>query len=189
MSSRTLARRLTEGHLVTRHLLRALPMTPTLRCLRLEWCRARQDWTATEWNQVIFSDEYRFNFSSDDNRVRMWRPHDERLNPAFTLQLTTFYFAPTASTAGVMIWGAIVCDSRSPLIFIHDTMAVQWYVHAIFQPHVLPLMAGLPGAIFQQDNFRPHTERMLQDYLRHIITLLWHALSSDLSPSEHIWVH
>ncbi|GFS97802.1 hypothetical protein TNCV_2017801 [Trichonephila clavipes] len=29
---------------------------------------------AAEWNQVVFSDESRFNRSSDDNRVRVWRP-------------------------------------------------------------------------------------------------------------------
>ncbi|GFX27650.1 uncharacterized protein TNCV_107481 [Trichonephila clavipes] len=28
------------------------------------------------------------------------------------------------------------------------------------QPHVLPLMQRLPGAIFQQDNSRPHTTRL-----------------------------
>ncbi|GFU99488.1 hypothetical protein TNCV_4763491 [Trichonephila clavipes] len=27
-----------------------------------------------KWSQVVFSDESRFNFGSDDNRVRVWRP-------------------------------------------------------------------------------------------------------------------
>ncbi|GFT16608.1 transposable element Tcb2 transposase [Trichonephila clavipes] len=48
--------------------------------------------------QVIFSDESKFNHSNDDNRVRVWRPRGERLNPAFSLQLHT------APTAGVMVW-------------------------------------------------------------------------------------
>lgn len=183
VSSRTIARRLAEGHLVSRRPLRVLPMTPTHRRLRLEWCRARQDWTATEWNQVVFSDESRFNLSSDDNRVRVWRLRGERLNPAFALQ------RHTAPTAGVMVWGAIAYDTRSPLILIHGTMTAQRYVHDILQPHVLPLMARLPGAIFQQDNARPHTARMSQDCLRHITTLPWPARSPDLSPIEHIWDH
>ncbi|GFT74017.1 transposable element Tcb2 transposase [Trichonephila clavipes] len=54
-----------------------------------------------EWNQVVFSDEFRFNLSSDDNRIRVWRPRGERLNPAFALQRYT------APTAGVMVWGTI----------------------------------------------------------------------------------
>ncbi|GFX40272.1 transposable element Tcb2 transposase [Trichonephila clavipes] len=97
VSSRTIRRRLAKRHLGSRRLLRVLPLTPTLphRRLRLEWCRARGNWTAVEWNQVVFSDESRFNLSSD-----------------------------------------------------------------ILQPHVLPLMQRLPGAIFQQDNARPLTARL-----------------------------
>ncbi|GFU93269.1 hypothetical protein TNCV_1860001 [Trichonephila clavipes] len=33
-----------------------------------------------EWDQGVFSDESRFNFSIDDNRIRVCMPHGERLN-------------------------------------------------------------------------------------------------------------
>ncbi|GFS74345.1 transposable element Tcb2 transposase [Trichonephila clavipes] len=46
---------------------------------------------------------------------------------------------------------------------------------------------GLPGAIFQQDNARPHTTRAAQDFLRHFQTLPWPARFPDLSPVEHVW--
>ncbi|GFS79161.1 transposable element Tcb1 transposase [Trichonephila clavipes] len=59
------------------------PVNETATSLRLEWCHARGNWTAAEWNQVVFSNESRFNLSNDDNRVRVWRPSGERLNPAF----------------------------------------------------------------------------------------------------------
>ncbi|GFV45851.1 transposable element Tcb1 transposase [Trichonephila clavipes] len=77
---------------------RVLPLTPIYRRLRLEWCRARGNWTAVEWNHVTFSDESRFNLSGDDNRVCVWRPRGEGLNPVFALQ------RHTTPTAGVMIW-------------------------------------------------------------------------------------
>ncbi|GFX42444.1 transposable element Tcb2 transposase [Trichonephila clavipes] len=67
---RTIRRRLAEVHLGSRCPLRVLPLTPTHRRLRWEWCHTRGNWTAEEWNQVVFSDESRFNPSSDDNRVR-----------------------------------------------------------------------------------------------------------------------
>ncbi|GFV85712.1 transposable element Tcb2 transposase [Trichonephila clavipes] len=41
VSSRTIRRRLAEGHLGSRRPLRELPLTPTHRLLRLERCRAR----------------------------------------------------------------------------------------------------------------------------------------------------
>ncbi|GFY23667.1 transposable element Tcb2 transposase [Trichonephila clavipes] len=156
-----------------------LPLTYTHQRLRLEWCRARGNWTAAEWNKVVFSDESRFNLSSDDTRVRVWRPSAQRLNPAFALQ------RHTALTAGVMVWGAIAYNTRSPLVLIHGTMTAQRDVHDILQPNVLPLMQRLLGALFQQDNARPHTARVSQVCLRTVTTLPW----SDLSPIEHIWDH
>ncbi|GFW00454.1 transposable element Tcb2 transposase [Trichonephila clavipes] len=44
-----------------------------------------------------------------------------------------------------------------------------------------------PGAIFQQDNARPHTARVSQDFLRHFQILPFPARSPDLSPVEHVW--
>ncbi|GFX99490.1 DUF4817 domain-containing protein [Trichonephila clavipes] len=47
-SSRTIQRRLTEGHLGSQCPLRVLPLTPTHQHLRLEWSHARENWTAAE---------------------------------------------------------------------------------------------------------------------------------------------
>ncbi|GFX82511.1 transposable element Tcb2 transposase [Trichonephila clavipes] len=114
---------------------------------------------------VVFSNKSRFNLSSDNNRVRVWRPLGKRLHPAFVLQ------RPTVSTTSVMVWGAIAYNTRSLLVLIRGTMAAQWYAHGILQPHVLPFIQWLPGAIFQLDNDRPQTARVSQDSLRTITTL------------------
>ncbi|GFV37184.1 RNase H domain-containing protein [Trichonephila clavipes] len=86
-----------------------------------------------------------------------------------------------------MVWGVIAY--RSPLVLIRATMTAQRYVHDILQPHVLPLMQRLPGAIFQQDNAWPHTARVSQDCLRTATTLPWPARSPYLCPIEYIWDH
>ncbi|GFU77937.1 transposable element Tcb2 transposase [Trichonephila clavipes] len=83
-----------KGYLGSWRPLHVLPFTPTYRRRRLEWCHARRKSTAVEWNHIVFSDEFRFNLISEDNRVRVWRPHGERLNSIFALQRLT---APTAS--------------------------------------------------------------------------------------------
>ncbi|GFX99814.1 transposable element Tcb1 transposase [Trichonephila clavipes] len=68
-------------------------------------------------------------------------------------------------------------------------MTAQRYVHDIMQPHVLSLMQRLPGAIFQQDNARPHMARVSQDCLHTVTTLSWPPQSPDLFPIEYIWDH
>ncbi|GFX88734.1 transposable element Tcb2 transposase [Trichonephila clavipes] len=55
----TIRRYLATGHLGSWHPLNVLLLSPTPRRLRLKWCRAPGNWTATEWNQVIFIDESR----------------------------------------------------------------------------------------------------------------------------------
>ncbi|GFV12821.1 transposable element Tcb2 transposase [Trichonephila clavipes] len=50
-----------------------------------------------------------------------------------------------------------------------------------------PFLNGLPGAIFQQDNARPHTARVAQDFLRHIQTLPLPAGSPNLPSVVHVW--
>ncbi|GFT25824.1 transposable element Tcb2 transposase [Trichonephila clavipes] len=183
VSSGTIRRCLSERHLGSRRPLRELPLTPTHRRLRLDWCHTRGNWTATECNQVLFSDESKFNLSSNDYRVRVWRPRGERLNPGFALQ------RHTAPTAGVMVWGVIAKNTLSPLVLICSTMTAQQYVHKILQPLVLPLMQWLPGANFQQDNTRPHTARVSQECFLYVTTLSWPARSPDLSSTKHIWDH
>ncbi|GFU19993.1 transposable element Tcb2 transposase [Trichonephila clavipes] len=106
----TASSRLAEGHLESWRPLCVLSLTPTHRCLRLEWCRAPGNWLAAEWNQVIFSDDSRFNLISDDNRVLGWRPHGKCLNPSFALQ------RHTTSTASVMVWGDIIYNTRYPVV-------------------------------------------------------------------------
>ncbi|GFT28407.1 retrovirus-related Pol polyprotein from transposon 412 [Trichonephila clavipes] len=69
---------------------------------------------------------------------------------------------------------------------MRGTLTVQRYVEDIFQPHVGPFLNGLPGTIFLQDNARPHTARVAQDFLRPFQTLPWPACSPDLSPVEHV---
>ncbi|GFX82406.1 transposable element Tc3 transposase [Trichonephila clavipes] len=176
----TISRHLAEGNLKSKRPFRALPLTPEHRQKRLQWCQSRSMWNVTDWQKVVFSDKYWFVWGTDDNRVRVWRCPGEWYNSPRTV------LRHTARTAGVMVWGAIAYDSRSTLIVMRRTLTGQRYVDDILRPHVGPFLNGLPGAIFQKDNARPHTARIAQEFLRHFQTLPWPARSPDLSPVEHV---
>ncbi|GFV54372.1 transposable element Tcb2 transposase, partial [Trichonephila clavipes] len=120
------------------------------------------------WAKVVFSDEsvcFDNRDSCDDNRMYGCGARlGERYNSHTVLR-------HTALTDGVMVWGGIAYDSRSILIVIRGTLTDQRYADDILSPHVGPFINGLPGAIFQQYNARPHTARVAQDFLRHFQTL------------------
>ncbi|UYV84269.1 hypothetical protein LAZ67_X001712, partial [Cordylochernes scorpioides] len=180
ISTRTISRRLVANGLHSCRPLRRLPLTPPNRRQRLEWCRARSTWM-TEWHRVVFSDESRFCLSSDSRRVRVWRRRGERSNPAAIVE------RPTVRQRGIMVWGAIAYDSRSPLLRIQGTMTAQRYVDDVLRPVTLPYLQGVPNALYQQDNTRPHTARISQQALQDVQMLPWPPYSPDLSPIEHVW--
>ncbi|UYV71905.1 hypothetical protein LAZ67_9001013 [Cordylochernes scorpioides] len=180
ISTVTISRRLVAHGLHSCRPLRRLPLTPPNRRQRLEWCRARSTWM-TEWHRVVFSDESRFCLSSDSRRVRVWRRRGERSNPAAIVE------RPTVRQRGIMVWGAIAYDSRSPLLRIQGTMTAQRYVDDVLRPVTLPYLQGVPNALYQQDNARPHTARISQQALQDVQMLPWPPYSPDLSPIEHVW--
>ncbi|UYV78732.1 hypothetical protein LAZ67_16002585 [Cordylochernes scorpioides] len=176
----TISRRLVANGLHSCRPLRRLPLAPPNRRQRLEWCRARSTWM-TEWHRVVFSDESRFCLSSDSRRVRVWRRRGERSNSAAIVE------RPTVLQRGIMVWGAIAYDSRSPLLRIQGTMTAQRYVDDVLRPVTLPYLQGGPNALYQQDNARPHTAQISQQALQDVQILPWPPYSPDLSPIEHVW--
>ncbi|GFW91124.1 transposable element Tcb2 transposase [Trichonephila clavipes] len=151
---------LAEANLKSKRPFHALPLTPEHRHLRLQWCQARSMWNVTDWQRVVFSDEFRFVLGTDDNRVRVWRCPGERYNSSHTV------LRLTARTTGAMVWGAIAYNSRSTLIVMSGTSMGQRYIDDILRRHVGPFLNCLPGAIFHQDNARPHTVKVAQVSLR-----------------------
>ncbi|UYV74792.1 hypothetical protein LAZ67_12001004 [Cordylochernes scorpioides] len=148
ISTRTISRRLVANGLHSCRPLRRLPLTPPNRRQRLEWCRARSTWM-TEWHRVVFSDESRFCLSSDSRRVRVWRRRGERSNPAAIVE------RPTVRQRGIMVWGAIAYDSRSPLLRIQGTMTAQRYVDDVLRPVTLPYLQGVPNALYYMPRITP----------------------------------
>ncbi|KFM60516.1 Transposable element Tc1 transposase, partial [Stegodyphus mimosarum] len=77
--------------------------------------------------------------------------------------------------------------AMSPLVRIQGTMTAQRHLDNVLWPVEMPYLQGLPNAIFQQHNVRPHSARICQHAVQGIQMLPWPPHSPDLSPIEHMW--
>ncbi|GFV79418.1 uncharacterized protein TNCV_1903901 [Trichonephila clavipes] len=69
---------------------------------------------------------------------------------------------------------------------MRGTLMGQCYVDDVLRPYVRPFLNGLPGEIFQQDNARPHTARVTQDFLRHFQTSIASPLPQFVPCRAHV---
>ncbi|UYV80884.1 hypothetical protein LAZ67_19002094 [Cordylochernes scorpioides] len=111
----------------------------------------------SEWNEIVFTDESRFCLQHHDGRIRVWRHRGERMLNSCVMH------RHTGLSPGIMVWGGIEYHSRTPLVRrIAGTLNIQHYISEVLEPVVLPYLQGLPTAIFQQDNARPHVACIVQ---------------------------
>jgi len=57
-------------------------ISTTNRKKRLQFARAHQNWMVEDWKNVAWSDESRFLLRHSDSRVRIWRKHNENMDPS-----------------------------------------------------------------------------------------------------------
>ncbi|GFT22296.1 transposable element Tcb1 transposase [Trichonephila clavipes] len=147
-----------------------------------QWCDKRRMWVP-EWNEAIFTEESRICLQYHNVRIRVWRHRGERM-------LNSCVMHPhTDPTSDIMVWGGIGYYFCTPLVRIAGTLNSQRYISEVLEPVVLPYLQDLVTTIFQQDNARPHVERIVQRFfVNHQIELLpWPARSPDLLPIENKW--
>ncbi|GFS57993.1 transposable element Tcb2 transposase [Trichonephila inaurata madagascariensis] len=88
-----------------------------------------------------------------------------------------------------MVWCAISYHGRSNLLRTESNLNSNRYVREVLQPEVILFLQGIPGAIFQQNNARPHVAKTVRDFCsaQHMQLHSWSAYSPDMSPIEHVW--
>lgn len=183
VSERTVRRRLNDVGLNSCVPAKAPKLEVSHRVARLEFARRHQNWT-DGWRRVLFSDESRFCVNFVDGRQRMWRYRGERYNP------TNFTATVAYGGGSVMVWGGICVGARTDLVVIDGgSLTAHRYITDVLEPHVMPFAPFIgENFIFMHDNARPHTARIVKDYLNEvgIDQMEWPSRSPDMNPIEHV---
>ncbi len=106
ISDTTVRNRLRSARLRGRRPYVGVPLTLRHRAERLAWARTHLRWTRQRWNEVVFTDESRFNLQFADGRKRVWRRKGERNDPANVIQRDRY------GGGSVMIWGRYLSPSQ-----------------------------------------------------------------------------
>ncbi|GFX84998.1 transposable element Tcb2 transposase [Trichonephila clavipes] len=138
-------------------------------------------WQA-DWLQVVFSDESLFNLWNHDGCIRVRRYAGERCLPECVIERNS------GLTTGVMVWDAIPYHGRTNLLRIEGNLNSNRYVREVLHPEVVHFLQSIPGAIFQQNNTRPHVAKTVRDFCstQHMQLLPWRAYSPVMSPIEPV---
>lgn len=157
------------------------------RIKRLKFAKAYKNNDFSFWNQVLFSDESKFNLFRSDGQSYVWRKPNEELKEC-NLRATVKH-----GGGSVMVWGCMSAAGPGQLCIIDGIMDQTKYL-TILKENLLQSAAKLgisDGFHFYQDNDPKHKAHNVRLWLLYNCP---HVLetppqSPDINVIEHLWAH
>ncbi|GBM30235.1 Transposable element Tc1 transposase [Araneus ventricosus] len=93
--------------------------------LRLSFSKLMFNKPEMYWNNVLFSDESKFNIFGSDGSVMVWRRKNEELNPKDLVGTVKY------GCRGVLVWGCMSASGLGNLVFIDGIMNHALYLNIL----------------------------------------------------------
>ena len=162
------------------HLKPTEAIRPVNKEKRLVFARNYVTWTKDQWEQVIFTDEKKWNLIRNDGYVSAWVDNRSEYHRDKVQRLRQ----------SVMTWGAISAEKGLVIVRIDERIDGPTYCEMLETCFFNSAEVVLPPSfLFQQDNASAHVCRHTTAFLenRDISVFSWPPQSPDLSPIKDIW--
>ena len=134
-------------------------MTPRHIYQRLVFAQKYREWSAEDWERIIWTDESTFEIGKNLRQVRVWRTANERYSS--NCIVPTFKSGRTS----LMIWGAFARGQKSKLVFmLKNRRSAKDFVEVVYEGELFHFMVKIPYAVLMEDGAPVHRSKICEEW-------------------------